>query len=111
MWADVSTAGAPAWTPPATLPGADYHSLETFDDDRRSIFHRTWFCVGRDEDVGDAPGSFAPVDVAGESVLLLRAEDVGLRAFLNACRHRGSRLCDEPGRAGRALVCPYHAWS
>ena len=40
------------------------------------------------------------------------ADDDGLpRAFLNRCRHRGSRLVDEPeGRIPR-LQCPYHAWT
>ncbi|HZD22232.1 MAG TPA: aromatic ring-hydroxylating dioxygenase subunit alpha, partial [Acidimicrobiia bacterium] len=35
-----------------------------------------------------------------------------LRAFLNVCRHRGSRLIDADSqlRAGR-IRCPYHAWA
>ena len=34
------------------------------------------------------------------------------RAFLNACRHRGSRLVQEPeGKVRRRIQCPYHAWS
>src|SRR5262249_9697697 len=34
------------------------------------------------------------------------------RAFLNVCRHRGSRLCTaERGRLRATLQCPYHAWT
>jgi nitrite reductase/ring-hydroxylating ferredoxin subunit len=32
------------------------------------------------------------VEVAGESVIVLRGRDEAVRAFYNVCRHRGSRL-------------------
>jgi phenylpropionate dioxygenase-like ring-hydroxylating dioxygenase large terminal subunit len=43
-------------------------------------------------------------------VLLVRDADGVLRAFANACRHRGTRLVAEPC-AAKALVCPYHGWT
>lgn len=42
--------------------------------------------------------------------LLVRDGDGVLRAFANACRHRGTRLVSEPC-AAKALVCPYHGWT
>ena len=42
----------------------------------------------------------------------LRDGDGTVRAFHNLCRHRGSRLCPTPhGELGRAIQCPYHAWT
>ena len=98
-----------AWQAPRSLVGADYHAAEVFERERERIFHTDWYCVGRAEDVGT--GSFVVVDVVGESVILVRDRDGVLRAFLNACRHRGARLCDGAGPVGRTIVCPYHAWS
>ena len=98
-----------AWQAPRSLVGADYHAAEVFERERERIFHTDWYCVGRAEDV--ATGSFVVVDVVGESVILVRDRDGVLRAFLNACRHRGARLCDGAGPVGRTIVCPYHAWS
>jgi glycine betaine catabolism A len=62
-------------------------------------------------------GSAMPFDALGVPIVLTRAGDGRVRAFFNACRHRGMALvrseAGEPARAKacRALVCPYHAWS
>lgn len=109
MRADEYTNAHEAWPTPRTLVGADYYAPEVFELERERIFHAGWYCVGREEDI--ASGRFAVVDVVGESVILVRDREGVLRAFFNACRHRGARLCDGSGSAGRTLVCPYHAWS
>jgi Rieske 2Fe-2S family protein len=106
-----------------TLAPHLYSSAEVFRLETRHIFHGQWFCVGREEQL-PAAGDCLQVDVAGESVLVLRGRDRALRAFYNVCRHRGSRLVRgnplpdagdaaalNSGRVGAALVCPYHAWS
>lgn len=94
----------------ATLPGAAYHSDDVFRLEQERIFHGSWFCVGRDEEVAE-PGSYRVVDVAGESILLTRDADGVAHAFYNVCRHRGSRLASGCGHARKVLKCPYHAWS
>jgi Rieske 2Fe-2S family protein len=59
-----------------------------------------------------SPGDYRTVQVGREGVLISRARDGGLRAFLNVCRHRGARLCPaESGSVKRAFQCPYHAWT
>ena len=64
-------------------------------------------------DEAPEPGDFVSIDVAGESLLVVRGKDGELRGFYNVCRHRGSRLCDPEthGHAKGAIKCPYHAWS
>jgi phenylpropionate dioxygenase-like ring-hydroxylating dioxygenase large terminal subunit len=57
-----------------------------------------------------AAGSSLPCDVPGLALLLVRDRDGVLRGFHNACRHRGTRLCDAAG-AAKAFVCPYHGWT
>jgi Rieske 2Fe-2S family protein len=93
------------------LPARDYWDPAIFELDRERIFHRHWFCVGREEELPEA-NDFATRDVAGESLLVVRTRAGDLRAFYNVCRHRGTRLCEAPsGRLHGAIVCPYHAWS
>jgi len=43
-------------------------------------------------------------------VVVTRASDGELRAFLNVCRHRGHVVASGAGRR-ETLQCPYHAWT
>ncbi len=74
-----------------SLPKASFVSESEFRRERDVILFADWFCVGRAESLA-AAGEFLTADVAGESVIVVRGEDGGLRGFYNLCRHRGSRL-------------------
>ncbi len=100
-----------------------YSSADIFRLERERIFHDQWFCVGRAEQLAEK-GDCLHVDVAGESVLVLRGRDDALRGFYNVCRHRGSQLIRTQAlpeiatphavnsrRINGAVVCAYHAWS
>ncbi len=83
---------------------------ESLDDTDRSILARAWTCVGRVSDV-EQPGAWVRARVAGEDILVMRGEDLELRAFYNICRHRGTPLLDgDSGRSAR-IECPYHGWT
>ena len=57
-------------------------------------------------------GDFVTFDLPDLPLLAVRGHDGVARVFVNACRHRGVQLTEAPcGNAGRALVCPFHAWS
>src|ERR1051325_10391770 len=51
------------------------------------------------------PGDFVADSLGLVPVLVVRQDDGRLRAFLNACRHRGSRLVDGCGNAERGFTC------
>ncbi len=58
------------------------------------------------------PGSVLAHDGYGVPILLTRDREGQVRAFLNVCRHKGSKIVEtcEPHKAGR-VTCPYHAWT
>ncbi|WP_109807552.1 aromatic ring-hydroxylating oxygenase subunit alpha [Sphingosinithalassobacter portus] len=58
------------------------------------------------------PGSLIAVESYGVPIIVTRARDGEVRAFLNACTHKGSKLVEdcEPHAASR-VTCPYHAWT
>jgi phenylpropionate dioxygenase-like ring-hydroxylating dioxygenase large terminal subunit len=104
-----------------TLSREHYLSPELFAREKERIFLREWFHAGREEDVAQ-PGSYLVVDVAGESVLVVRTREGQLRAYYNVCRHRGCQLVltgtdgsgcapELAGSFGSGIKCPYHAWT
>jgi Rieske 2Fe-2S family protein len=94
-----------------TLPGRYYVSPEVYGEEQERILTQRWLCVGREAELAQ-PGDYVLRSVAGESLVVLRGQDGGVRAFYNVCRHRGTRLCAaERGRLSETIQCPYHAWT
>jgi Rieske 2Fe-2S family protein len=94
-----------------TLPARYYTDAAIFAREQDVFTRRLWLCVGRLEEI-TSRGSFLTKDIAGDSILIVRAVDDCVRAFYNVCRHRGTRLAsDECGQFGGSIQCPYHAWT
>jgi Rieske 2Fe-2S family protein len=93
-----------------SLPRAAYWDDAFFERERRAIFWDQWFYAGRAGRLTE-PGAFEVVDVAGESIIVIRDRDGRLHGHVNLCRHRGSRLLCGDGIARGAIRCPYHGWS
>jgi Rieske 2Fe-2S family protein len=109
----VQGVGVREWRPRPTLRGTDYSSEAVYEEERERLFFRGWFCIGRADEV-PASGDYLVRDVAGESIFVVRNRAGELRAFYNVCAHRGTRILDEDpacGSVGKAIKCPYHAWS
>ena len=55
-------------------------------------------------------GSYVAREAAGTPIVVVRGSDGHVRAFRNACRHRGMQVASGTGCA-RAFVCRYHGWT
>jgi phenylpropionate dioxygenase-like ring-hydroxylating dioxygenase large terminal subunit len=55
-------------------------------------------------------GSFVAREAAQTPLLAVRGNDGRVRAFRNACRHRGTQVATGAGCA-KAFVCRYHGWT
>ena len=89
----------------------DFYTGEAvFRHDIERIFMRHWLLAGHASSAPD-PGDYFLYEMAEESVIIMRGKDKALRAFLNVCRHRGSRICVKSEGQASVLVCPYHAWA
>jgi phenylpropionate dioxygenase-like ring-hydroxylating dioxygenase large terminal subunit len=55
-------------------------------------------------------GSFVAREAAGVPLVVVRGADGRVRAFRNACRHRGMQVAAGSG-CTRAFVCRYHGWT
>ncbi|MDP1964421.1 MAG: SRPBCC family protein [Reyranella sp.] len=55
-------------------------------------------------------GSFVAREAAGTPLVVVRGADGEVRAFRNACRHRGMQVASGSG-CSKAFVCRYHGWT
>ena len=56
------------------------------------------------------PGDFVARRAAGVPILAVRGKDGEVRAYRNACRHRGAEVASGTGCA-KAFVCAFHGWT
>jgi phenylpropionate dioxygenase-like ring-hydroxylating dioxygenase large terminal subunit len=92
-----------------TLPWNWYSDPEVLRLEQDRIFRRAWQYAGHTGQVAE-PGSFFSAMAGRTPIVLTRARDGELRAFLNVCRHRGSVVAEGSGRR-ETLQCRYHAWT
>jgi len=89
-----------------------YTEPEIFERDMDRMLLRHWFCAAHASSV-PRPGDFVVVELGSESLIIVRTHQGEIRALVNVCRHRGSRICT--ARSGKApagrFTCPYHAWT
>ena len=105
-----------------SLPTSFYFSPEIFALEKERIFSRQWVCGGREEQLPSA-GNHLALDVAGESILLVRNRAGQIKAHYNVCRHRGAQLCStgtgsyendvklNGAITAAGIRCPYHLWT
>lgn len=92
------------------LPVGAYLNDEVLAWERVHLFDG-WVALGRAEEL-KRPRQMKSYPAGASGVLVVRQDDGSLRAFENACRHRGHELLPCDGEAEhRAIVCPYHAWA
>jgi phenylpropionate dioxygenase-like ring-hydroxylating dioxygenase large terminal subunit len=92
-----------------SLNAAVFCDSEVLARERKILFEKTPQPVAFSGEIPE-PGCFLALQVLDVPVLLIRADDGELRAFINACAHRGAPVATGSGRT-RSLVCPFHGWS
>lgn len=83
----------------------EYHDLEV-----ERIWKKCWQMACRVEDIPDI-GDFHVYEIATLSFIVVRTGTEEIRAFWNACLHRGRKLCDHDGRKAEEFRCMFHGWA
>ncbi len=92
------------------LPKQRYYDPEFFALEAEQLWPRVWHMACRLEEI-PAPNDFVVYEFLDQSVIVVRTEDGGVRAFQNACRHRGVKVATGDGTCGAGFVCPFHGWT
>tara|TARA_B110000495_G_C22997496_1_gene588261 strand:- start:205 stop:1365 length:1161 start_codon:yes stop_codon:yes gene_type:complete len=89
-------------------PVENYSSKARFDSERRLMRRLPIpFCPVA---ALPEPGSYVARNSAGVPIVVVRDLDGTIRAFRNACRHRGMQLAEGSGYT-KLFRCTYHGWA
>ncbi|MCB9382344.1 MAG: aromatic ring-hydroxylating dioxygenase subunit alpha [Acidimicrobiaceae bacterium] len=92
----------------ADVPKARYTSPAFAALENEFMWTSTWQLACLADEIRQ-PGDHVVYDVADQSLLVTRLRDGSIRAFHNACLHRGTKLRTEDGRVA-SFRCPFHGW-
>lgn len=93
------------------LPYEAYTSPAVADAEYANLWSKTWQWACHVDHIAE-PGEYSVYDVGPYSALIVRTDDGGIKAYYNACMHRGTQL-RPPDSCGfaRQLTCPFHGWT
>ncbi|MEQ8859096.1 MAG: aromatic ring-hydroxylating dioxygenase subunit alpha [Pseudomonadales bacterium] len=96
----------------ADIAFSRYTSPAFYDREIAKLWSRTWQWACREEHIPDS-GDYTVYDVGPYSALVVRDAAGSIRAFANACPHRGMQLCEagSSGHGKQFLRCPFHGMS
>ncbi len=94
------------------IPADYYYDPEWYELERKAVFMRSWLNIGHVCEIPE-PGNFIrrEMEFARASLLIVRGKDGEVRAFHNACTHRGTQLTSEACGKKNTFSCPYHMWT
>ncbi|MEC9341089.1 MAG: Rieske 2Fe-2S domain-containing protein, partial [Pseudomonadota bacterium] len=77
----------------------------------KQIFARCWQFVAHDSQIPNC-GDFLTTYIGEDGVIVSRHTDGKVYVYLNACPHRGNKICfADEGSAARRFTCNYHGWA
>jgi phenylpropionate dioxygenase-like ring-hydroxylating dioxygenase large terminal subunit len=95
---------------PTLVPVDRYISPQWMAIENEKVWPHAWQVACSVDHVAE-PGDFYEYRAGWISILVVRGGDGELRAFQNACRHRGNAICEGSGSGLDELRCPYHRWA
>jgi phenylpropionate dioxygenase-like ring-hydroxylating dioxygenase large terminal subunit len=90
------------------IPKDAYHSVEFAELERERLWPRVWQVACREEEIPKV-GDFVTYDILDDSIIIVRTAKDTIKAYNNACLHRGRRLTEGAGHTARFL-CRFHGW-
>ncbi len=94
---------------PDRAPKERYFDPDFYQMESELLWPRVWQMACRLEEIPEAL-DFVEYEILDQSVVVLRTHDMEVKAFQNACRHRGVKLVEGRGKCTNGFVCPFHGW-
>ncbi len=91
------------------IPVQRYFDPEFYALERERLWSRVWQMACRLEEIPN-PGDYSVYDIFDQSIIITRVDAHTVKAYHNACRHRGVQLVQDRGSAPGGFTCPFHGW-
>ena len=91
------------------IPVERYFSKQWHDLEVEKIWRKTWQYACRLEEIPNI-GDHVVYNVVNDSLIVVRVAENEIRAYFNACLHRGTMLRTEGGCV-RQFQCPFHGFT
>ena len=96
------------FTDDTDIPVSRYTSREFHELEKEKVWNRVWQMACRSDDIAEV-GDTLNYDICGQSILVVRVSENEIKAYFNACLHRGRQLREHDGNATE-LRCPFHGF-
>ncbi len=93
-----------------TVEVSRYWTRTEHDREVERLWKRVWQMACHEDDIPNV-GDTHVYDIAGLSFIIVRVSAEEVKAYPNACLHRGRALCDNHRKGLKVLRCPFHGWS
>jgi len=91
------------------LPVERYISREFHERELKLMWSRVWQMACHESEIPEV-GDHTTYEIGQRSFIIVRAGENDIRAYPNACLHRGMQLVDGRGKGG-AFACRFHGWT
>ena len=99
-----------AVTQPDRIPKQRYYDKEFYALECERFWPRVWQMACRLEEI-PRRGDYVVYEILDQSIILTRIDERTIKAYHNACRHRGVQLLSDRGNRPNGIRCPFHGWS
>ncbi|MBN1007510.1 benzoate 1,2-dioxygenase large subunit [Amphritea pacifica] len=82
---------------------------ELFELEMKHIFEGNWIYLAHESQIPNK-NDFFTYTMGRQPIFITRNKDNELKAFINACSHRGAMLCRTKKGNRAAHTCPFHGW-
>jgi phenylpropionate dioxygenase-like ring-hydroxylating dioxygenase large terminal subunit len=108
---EVYKASSPYPGGPKKVKVARFFEQKYADLEVERLWKKVWQMAAREDDIPEV-GDYILYRIANLEYIVVRTSPTEIKAHVNACLHRGRKLCDHAtGKNPAGFRCPYHGWS